>query len=475
MASAAAWEGFYAIRITRGWFPILFWALVALGLATLIIAQSIAQSGRGRRRAVARQGLVALACGLVGGAAVWFVSNGIVLFGVELGWDVIIACAVGFLLLGFFVAAAVGTRGWRRALAIAMVPLTLVATGVRVNAIYGEYQTIGSLVDYSPYPHISTLHISLDTVSVDAWVRQVDAGEQTPAKEGRLLSVDIPNPASRFRARKGLVWLPPAALAKRPPRLPVMVMLAGQPGSPTRFFTASDTIADLTRYANEHDGLAPIVVSPDQNTAASRNSLCADTTRWGKAETYLTRDVPDWIRRNLPVSTDPADWTIGGFSQGGTCSTQIGPNHPELYGNVLAVDGEIAPTDGSVEQMVESYFGGDRAAYERQVPVNALRAHAPSKQVMILAAGENDTVSTANIATIGEEARKSGWTVVQIKVKDAGHDWRAVNRTLAIALPWLCDRMGLDVGVASRHGSGADERQREERRMEEHPGIEVQQ
>lgn len=470
MACATAWEGFYAIRITRGWFPILFWALVALGLATLIIAQS----DRTHRRALARQGLVALICGLVGGAAVWFVSNGIVLFGVELGRDVIIACAVGFLLLGFFVAAAIGTRGWRRALAIVMVPLTFVATGVRVNAIYGEYQTIGSLVDYSPYPHISTLHISLDTVSVDAWAKQVDAGEVTPAKEGKLLSVDIPNPASKFRARKGLVWLPPAALAKRPPKLPVMVMLAGQPGSPTRFFTASDTIADLTRYANEHDGLAPIVVSPDQNTAASRNSLCSDTTRWGKAETYLTRDVPDWIRRNLPVSENPDEWTIGGFSQGGTCSTQIGPNHPELYGNVLAVDGEIAPTDGSVEQMVERYFGGDRAAYERQVPVNALRAHAPSNQTMILAAGEKDVVSTANIATIGEEAKKAGWKVVEIKVKDAGHDWRAVNETLAVALPWLCDRMGLDVGGGRDGEAGTDERrQRKEERMETNPGIEV--
>ena len=53
MACATAWEGFYAIRITRGWFPILFWALVALGLATLIIAQS----DRTHRRTLARQTL----------------------------------------------------------------------------------------------------------------------------------------------------------------------------------------------------------------------------------------------------------------------------------------------------------------------------------------------------------------------------------------------------------------------------------
>ncbi|PAU68255.1 alpha/beta hydrolase [Bifidobacterium criceti] len=465
MASIAVWEELYAVRITTGWFPALFFIAT---LAALIVL-SVTQMRRHARRRLMREWAAALAVGGVGGAIVWFISDGIVLFGVELGWDVIISSAIGFLVLGFFIAAAVAARGWRRVLAIVMVPLTFVTTAVRINMIYGEYQTIGSLVDYSPYPYITASDVSLDTVSIPEWNRDVDAHTQTPAKEGRLLSADIANPASKFAARKALVWLPPSALAKRPPRLPVIVMLAGQPGSPTRYFTASNTIDVLTRYAHAHNGLAPIVVSPDQNTSMTRNSLCADTVKYGNAETYLTKDVPDWIRTHLPVSDDARDWTIGGFSQGGTCSTQIGPNHPLIYGNVLAVDGELAPNAGGVDAMVDGYFGGDRAAYERQVPVNALRAHAPSDQLMILAAGEKDVVSMANIATIGNEATKAGWTVVRIKAKGAGHDWRAVNATLDAALPWLCDRMGLAAGS----GRGKDEDDGRMDTMETNPGIEV--
>ena len=199
----------------------------------------------------------------------------------------------------------------------------------------------------------------------------------------------------------------------------------------------------LGRFAAEHHGLAPIVVSPDQNTAATRNSLCADTTKWGKAETYLAPDVPDWIKANLPVNDKASQWTIGGFSQGGTCATQLAPNHPNIYGNVLAVDGEVAPTEGSVDHMVEAYFSGDKAAYERQVPQNAIRNNAPSKQLMILGAGARDGESVDNIRKIGDTARENGWTVFRFAVSNWGHDWHAVNAVFAVALPYLCERMGL--------------------------------
>ncbi|MEE1297068.1 MAG: alpha/beta hydrolase-fold protein [Bifidobacterium sp.] len=440
MAFADGWKDAVAsVRITEGWLPITVWALILGGMLVL----GCAQVNRGRRKALAKEFIIALIVGLVGLGITWFLSNGIVAFGVELGWDVIIAVGVGLFFVGFFLGAAILAHGWRRAVAIVLIPVSLIGTGIRVDTIYGEFQTLGSLVDYSPYPHISSVKISTETVSMEQYRKQVKAGLEDVPSEGKLLSVDIPNTESGFKARKAMVWLPPAALAKHPPKLPVMVMLAGNPGSPTRYFNASTTMEILNEYAAKHDGLAPIVVSPDQNTSNTKNSLCSDTTKVGKAETYLTVDVPDWIRKNLPVSERAADWTIGGFSQGGTCSTQIGPNHPDLFGNVLAVDGELHPTDGSVESMVENYFGGDKSLYERQVPTNALKAHAPSTQTMILAAGANDLESINNIKTIGAAAKEAGWTVVEFVVKDTGHDWHAVNHTLEAALPWLCERQGL--------------------------------
>lgn len=105
----------------------------------------------------------------------------------------------------------------------------------------------------------------------------------------------------------------------------------------------------MNAYAAKHDGLAPIVLVPDQNGEATHNSLCADTTQ-GNAETYLTTDVVNWAKKMLPVAKSARMWAMGGFSQGGTCTTQLVPRHPEIYGAMLPVDGELKPTNGQRRQ-----------------------------------------------------------------------------------------------------------------------------
>ena len=100
-----------------------------------------------------------------------------------------------------------------------------------------------------------------------------------------------------------------------PPALPVLVMLSGQPGSPENLFLAGHIDAELDAYARQHDGLAPIIVAPDQLSAPDVNPMCVDSAI-GNSATYLTVDVPAWIRANLHVDDGPGGWGIGGFSQG---------------------------------------------------------------------------------------------------------------------------------------------------------------
>lgn len=433
-------QSLMSVHITSGPLYTGIWLTTIIGLAALLIWQVL----RTDRRRAWWQLLGAAAPGGAGLLVAWLLSDVFMVFGVSLGWAVIRGIAVGFAMIGFLGVTVAHARAWRRAVAIALIPVALVATAMHVDSIYGEYQTIGSLFNYSPYPSIRKSRKTTAKTTVKQWRRLAETGRlpELPAA-GKLFTTSIDNTNSGFAARDAIVYLPPAALSDDPPALPVMVMLAGQPGSPNRFFTASGIVPMLDAYAAAHDGLAPIVVSPDQNGAATINSLCADTTKHGNAETYLTQDVNDWIRAHLPVATAPSAWTIGGFSQGGTCSTQLGPRHLDQYGNVLAVDGEIEPTAGSVDEMVRDYFGGDRSAYEAQVPVNAIADHAPSDQTMILAAGGNDEKSVGNVRTIGKAARKAGMTVVTLTVPGTGHDWHAVNAVLEASLPWLCARMGL--------------------------------
>lgn len=447
-----AWPWLKAImgaHLTSGPLYIGALALAAIGVTALIIRQLT----RKDRLCLVPQLLCAAVAGAIGFAVTWFLSDKVMAFGVSLGWVVISTIAVGIGAVGFLAATIHHAVKWRKAAAIALIPVTLVATALQVDSIYGEYQTLGDLVGYSPYPRLTGITTAKDTVSLKEWEKLAADGDLSDMPtSGSVVSAEIPATKSGFKARNALVYLPPAALMDRSPKLPVLVLLAGQPGSPGRAMSASGITAIMDSYAADHDGLAPIVVSPDQNGANTHNSLCADTTRYGKAETYLTKDVPAWIRANLPAAAGAENWAIAGFSQGGTCTTQLGPRHPDLFGTMFAVDGERAPTDGSVEHMVSAYFGGERSRYEEQVPVNAIAAHAPSTQAMVLAAGANDPTSVENVRAIGEAASKAGMTTVKLRVPGTGHDWHAVNATLEAAVPWWCARMGLgpaDGGASS--------------------------
>ena len=205
---------------------------------------------------------------------------------------------------------------------------------------------------------------------------------------------------------------------------------------------AGNIAATMNAYAAKHDGLAPIVLVPDQNGEATHNSLCADTTQ-GNAETYLTTDVVNWAKKMLPVAKSARMWAMGGFSQGGTCTTQLVPRHPDIYGAMLPVDGELKPTNGSVAKMVQEYFAGDRKAYDEQVPVNAIAATGTPEQALFTGAGERDKESISNMRTIAAAARKAGMEVTELIVPGAGHDWHAVQAVWRPGLDWFGERTGL--------------------------------
>ncbi|MEO6944073.1 MAG: hypothetical protein ABI053_05120, partial [Lacisediminihabitans sp.] len=114
---------------------------------------------------------------------------------------------------------------------------------------------------------------------------------------GTTGQVVIPNTASAFRSRPAGLYLPPAALVKNPPALPLVIMLMGQPGNPDPSFQAPI----LNAYAARHHGLAPIVLVADQLGNPGIDPLCLDTAKYGKAETFLTTDVVNWARTNLHV------------------------------------------------------------------------------------------------------------------------------------------------------------------------------
>lgn len=441
-----------AISLMHGWLPTGLFSLTASALILLVITKS-QRITFGKRRStfilpLLMQLGIAVIFFLLGGLLVWLISDVFLVFGVSLGGLVMLSVAFGFAGLGFCIACAVMATKGKRILALVTIVLVLLSTALRVDMVYGEYTTLGSIFGISGIPTLKPMHHKSNTMTIAQWHRLANQKKlPTLAQKGHVRSVDIPPTQSKFKARTAIVYLPPAALVKHPPQLPVMVMFAGQPGSPSRFFNASDIANTLDAYANKHHGLAPIVVTPDQNGATTQNSLCTDTPVYGNAGTYLTNDVPHWIRNNLPVSTDPRMWMIGGFSQGGTCATQIAPAHPELFRHIFSAGGEIAPTYNNEQQTIQRYFHGDVQAYKHHVPAEIMRKHAPLAQYYYAVAGAWDPKSQQVQRSIAQVAHQAGISVITMLAPTSGHDWHTVQAGLQVAIDQFAYHTGITMHV----------------------------
>lgn len=407
-------------------------------------------AGAGRPRAGRRRLLLVLIGAVAAGAAwiaQWLLIDVADVLGIPVGPGARAAWTAGIGLAAIGVAAAVvparhRTGRARRLVASALVPLALLTAAVGINDEAGYLHTLADLAPAgqhsSALPEFGTSAAATAPITESQWQPPADQ----PAT-GAVFEVQLPGEVSGFAARDAQVYLPPAALTGASPLLPVIVLLSGQPGTPSDMFRAGQFQSILDDYAAAHHGLAPIVVSPDQLGDPDRNPLCADTAA-GSVRTYLETDVPAWIEAHLPVSLDRTAWTFGGFSQGGTCAYQLGLDQPERYGQVLSIAGEAAPSLGTVERTIAEGFGGDQAAYEAATPAAVLAAHTPYHDLLLQQAyGETDTAFGEAAAQIGALATAAGIDVRLVVAPGSGHDFTTVAWVLRTVLPELLARSGM--------------------------------
>ncbi|WP_286276672.1 alpha/beta hydrolase [Naasia aerilata] len=164
----------------------------------------------------------------------------------------------------------------------------------------------------------------------------------------------------------------------------------------------------------------------------------------GNSAGYLTEDVPEWVRRHLPVSADRADWAIAGFSQGGTCALQLAAGFPDLFGSFLDISGERAPTLGSERATIERGFGGDEDAYRAATPRALLEAAAPYPDTAALfVAGERDLKYSAAMREVSRQAAAAGMAVTVLVAPGTAHDWNTARYGFREGFERLLPRWGI--------------------------------
>ncbi|SEI54753.1 S-formylglutathione hydrolase FrmB [Arthrobacter sp. yr096] len=262
-------------------------------------------------------------------------------------------------------------------------------------------------------------------------------------KTGTLRKADIPGTISGFTARDAYIYLPPAYQTTPRPVLPVLVLFSGQPGGPADWLTGGQLRSQLDRYAEAHHGIAPVTVVVDPNGSGSANTMCMDSLI-APAGTYLSQDVPAWIKSTLDVSTDPQQWAVGGFSFGGTCAMQMGTVHPEIFPTVLAFSAEREPALAKDRnKTIGDAFDGDAAAFEAKTPLVLMQQRNYAGSGVYLTAGETDHEFTAYMHELADAAKNAGFETEEHSIQHAGHSWDAVVRGMPGALDFLATRWRL--------------------------------
>ncbi|MCS5733066.1 alpha/beta hydrolase [Herbiconiux daphne] len=429
------------IGILSGPFVIAVYAAAAVTALLLLVVRPGPRWRRAHWFAVA---VLAAAVGAgIGLGLTWLLSDTLDLFGADLTPVTRTWIAVGFAGIGLGLAS-LWRATWRRVIAVVLaIVLFAGTTAMSVNIDFGQYPTVRSALGLSAYAGDVLPAIATPDPATQPTIATWSAPADLP-QHGAVGEVTIPATVSGFAARQAVVYLPPAALTADPPKLPVLIMLSGQPGSPDAPLDAAKLQRSLDAYAAAHQGLAPIVVSPDQLSAPDVNPMCVDSPI-GNSATYLTVDVPAWIQANLPVLPGPHYWGIGGYSQGGTCSIQLGAGHPELFGAILDASGEEYPKLGDAQTTIDEGFGGDAAAYAAAYPAAVMAAHAPYADTFaVFGVGSDDSGYLPGVKTLYADAQAAGMTATYLEAPGSAHDATTWSYVFAKGLGLIADHWGLD-------------------------------
>ncbi|GAA4483163.1 alpha/beta hydrolase [Microbacterium panaciterrae] len=427
---------FYKLSVIDGPLPLTVWGLTIVGVIVLLI--------RRPTPAWLWRIVIALAVGIGGGVAAVAVANATAAFGPALPSACWLWVPAGFgaTLLGIV---SLWERGvWRKIVAVLLVILALLSTTLGVNAAFGINPTVGALLGASAQDDIHTLPTPGPTQTASGPLYKTwnpPADMPAHGTVGQLAGDKAIRSTAGFVPRSATVYLPPAAQVKNPPRLPLVVMMMGFPGSPDPTFIATA----LDALAAKNKGLAPIVIVADQLGSESQDPVCVDSQKYGGVSTYFNTDIPAYATKNLNVLLDHSAWTIMGYSNGGACAFTWATHHPDIWGNVIGISPDEYPGVEWRAEATRTLFDGDAAAFEANMPAAGVAAHpgAFTGHLAVFTVGGNDPgfiPGAQRNTTLAEEA---GFTTTFHVVPGADHVVSALNGGIPFAMDLLYKHLGL--------------------------------
>ena len=342
-------------------------------------------------------------------------------------------------------------RDWQRMTSgVASILLCLLLFCLVVNDFYHYFPTPASLLPH----HYAAYKDDLQTITQSA-IRQNDQTSSTTESSaqaknllaGKFYTITIPGTVSHFNARPGLVYVPYAYTHKTDgtAAFPVLVLLNGTPGSPIDWINGVHLQQTLDDFATEHNGFAPLVVIPDHGGQYNADTECVNSSH-GNVETYLTVDVPSYVRSHFRASSEASNWGLGGFSEGGYCAAMLTLRHQTIYNHFLDMSGDSEATVGpSPALALQQLFHGSTADMQ-QHDVDWLLANAPLNSNLTgqFVIARNDEVSLVDgMEATYRNAKSQGMSVSLEVIPQGGHSFALWAQGFKDALPELSYELGV--------------------------------
>ena len=215
-------------------------------------------------------------------------------------------------------------------------------------------------------------------------------------------------------------------------RYPVMETFQGYPSTPEQWIGTMGLGAALAQEVAAKRMRPVLIVSPQLEIPVGVDTECVNGTGGNpQVETWLARDVPNWVAQTFRVQTDRASWAAIGLSAGGWCAAMVAMLHPAQYAAAIVMGGYFRPEFGP---LYDAFPPGSPLA--ARYDLVALAKRAPPPVALWLETSHTDAVSYNSSAAL-LRAAKPPLAVNATVLQHAGHRVSLWQGLLPGSLTWL--------------------------------------
>lgn len=230
-----------------------------------------------------------------------------------------------------------------------------------------------------------------------------------------------------------LVQLPPGyTSAGSTERYPVLEAFQGYPGEPQTWIKLFHLPQIVDRLVSAHELRAPLIVMPQIEFPPGVDTEGVNgPAGQPQVETWLTRDVPDWVGQHFPVVANRSSWATIGLSAGGFDAAMATILHPAQYGSGIVLAGYFRPDFGPFYEP----FAPDSAAGRRYDLPRVVATHPPPVSLWMQTSHADKVSYSSSVRLL--RATRAPMAVHAVVLRNAGHRisvWVAMEPQ---ALRWL--------------------------------------